>query len=202
MTADLDGPEDGSIDAAGHENWVPLPLDMPLERLQADLVERYAEAMSRDELETNVAAVVGVARTLAASPSWEETGVATCAAWEWVRDPRTFVPAATAVLRATVVDPGRTVDDCIALVVGDTPLQGGPVVTEVETASGTAYAVRFRPVVRGDGGDDEVHQVVAVLWPRLEARVLFVLTTYTTDLVEGADLGDSLEELAAGMKGI
>ncbi|MGZ4591012.1 MAG: hypothetical protein ACXV4A_08820 [Actinomycetes bacterium] len=201
MTLQQDG-QHGFIDAAGHDHWVPLPLDVPLEQLEADLGERYAGTMPRAELANSVAAAIGVARTLAASPSWEETGVATCAAWQWVRDPDTFVPAATAVLRATAVDAGQTVDDCIGLVVGDTPLQGGPVVGEVETSSGTAYAVRFRPVVRGDRGDSEVHQVVAVLWPRLESRVLFVLTTYTTDLVEGAELGDALEELAAGMTGI
>ena len=41
-----------------------------------------------------------------------------------------------------------------------------------------------------------------MLWSRLEARVLFLLTGYTTDLTEGPELPAALEELAAGVTGI
>jgi hypothetical protein len=192
------------IESEGHRSWVPLPMDQHPTEITGDLRLRFGPAAgATDEVvELNLAAAQGIVANLRQqAETAADQGTVTCAAWLLVLDPSRFEIRAVAVLRAVAVEPRTSVDDLVRDVVGDDPQHGTPLVEVFETFSGEAVRVRYRPVVE-DGGERSVHQVNAVLWDRTDQQVAFLLSCYVDNLVEADDIGDLLDELAAGMRGI
>ena len=201
----MTGPVDGSadvIESAGHRYWVPLPLDADPTETVASLRRRFDGTAPESELEANLSVAQGTVTTLQAQAHGAfDQGIITCAAWVLTADPDRIDIRATAVLRASVVEPGSTVDDCIRVVLGEQPQHGSPTVEPMETLSGDAWSIRYRPVVRV-GAEDQVHQINTVLWTRLDDSIVFVMSAYADDLLQANEIGDRLDELAAGMRGI
>jgi hypothetical protein len=192
------------IESEGHRSWVPLPMDLHPTEIAGELRRRFGPAAgTTDEpVELNLAAAQGIAANLQQQAETSaEQGTITCAAWLLVPDPARFEIRAVAVLRAVAVEPGTSVDDLVRDVIGEDPQHGEPLVETIETWSGEALQVRYRPVVDVDG-ERHVHQINTVLWDRTSQQVAFLLSCYVDNLVEGDDIGDLLDELAAGMRGI
>lgn len=192
------------IESEGHRNWVPLPMDQSPEQVGAALHRRFGPpAGTVDEvLDLNLSAAQGVAANLQRQAAASiDDGVVVCAGWVLVLEPSRFEIRAVAVMRAMAVVPGTSADDLIQDLLGEEVRHGEPLVEEFETWSGEAFAIRYRPVVEVDG-EREVHQVNAVLWDRAEQGIAYVLSCYVDNLIEANEVGDLLDELAAGMKGI
>lgn len=193
-----------SIESEGHRNWVPLPMDVDPEEIARELRRRFGPpAGTQDEVvELNLSAAQGIATNLQRQAGdLEQQGTVTCAAWILTLDPGRLEIRAVAIMRATAVDASQSTDELVQEVVGDQPRRGDPVVEPFDTWSGEAYRIRFRPIVTVDG-EDEVHQVNAVLWPRQEQETVFLLSSYVEGLIEANEVGDLLDELAAGTRGI
>lgn len=188
------------IVAAGHAYWLPLPLEESEAALTQDLRERFAETTPADALELEAAGLAMIVEELA-KPLPEESDTRNLAAWALLHDPERLDTRGFATLRAVRVAAGTSEEECVSLVVEDQPLYQDPLVTRMETRSGDAISLRFRAMVEEDG-ETQVHQTSAVLWPRTEHHLLFVLSNYATDLVEAAGIADRLDELAAGIEGL
>jgi hypothetical protein len=186
------------IDVDGHPLWKPIPLDVTPEELGDSLRREYTGTAPDVELETNVAAMVAVSRQLRTPDA--EDGM-NLAAWALVEDPGTLSVRDFAALRVAELDAATTTKDAVAGLTEGHSLFQEPVVEALETASGEAVAVRFRPMVQEEG-EVRVHQVTAVLWLRPEHLALFMLSTYAEDLVAGAETADRLMDLAAGVRGL
>lgn len=192
------------IESEGHRHWVPLPMDEEPDEIGAALRRRFSpRADTSDEvLELNLAAAQGIATNLQQQAAQSaDDGIVVCAAWVLLPEPTRFEVRAVATLRAVGVVPGLASPHLVEDVVGEGPRHGDPVVEPFETWSGEAHSIRYRPIVES-GGEQQVHQVNAVLWDRADQGVAFVLSCYVDDLIEAGDVGDLLDELAAGMKGI
>lgn len=191
-----------TIESEGHASWVPLDLERTAVQTAEELRRRFEPADEDELFELNVAAATGTVASLREqSAALEAGGTVVCAAWLLTREPTRLDVRAVAVLRASAVPVGTPVDVLVAGVVGDEPHHGEPWVEELETWSGEAHRVRYRPVVHRAGGD-EVHQVNVVLWSRPDDGVVFLLSCHVDSLLEANQVGDQLDELAAGMRGI
>jgi hypothetical protein len=189
------------IEATGHELWVPVPLDCDPEGLQQRLVDRF-DADPEGTVVDHAAMVAGVARRLIdANASSEETAIMALAAWALVEEPDTLRVRAFATFRVAVMDPGTTADEVARGLVGTDPMFQEPVSRTLDTLSGEAVSMRIRPMVDEDGAS-RVHELAAVLWSRPETGAWYVLSTYSLDLVEAAEVGELLDELAAGISGL
>lgn len=189
------------IVVGGHEHWIPLPLDRSGDVLEAELRDRLAGRGSADEVELGVALLASAAGQLAPPPG-EDLPALNLAAWALLgEEPHPLSFRAFATLRVVRIGTDATVENCTELVLADSEVFQEPVVEALETRSGAATGLRYRPMVR-EHGETAVHQVTAVLWPRPQAEMLYVLSNYSTDLVEAAGIGDRLEELAAGIEGL
>lgn len=192
------------IESEGHRHWVPLPMDAHPTEIAGELRRRFGPppGATDEAVELNLAAAQGLAVNLQEQAELSAAeGAVLCAAWLFVEDPSRLEIRAVAVLRGVAVDQGAEVDDLVHDLLGDGPQHGEPLVEAFETGSGEAWRVRHRPVVELDG-ERVVHQVNAVLWDRTDQGVAFLLSSYVDNLVEADDLGDLLDELAAGMRGI
>lgn len=187
------------IEATGHQYWIPIPLDVPPDALYQLLLERFAGSGSENDVANSASAMIGVANEL--RREGQDDGLGNLAAWALTRQPDKLDLGGFAALRVSSTEEGWTDDDCVHEVIAELPLYQDPVVERMETMSGEALSVRYRPMVEQDG-ETQVHQVSAVLWPRLDERLVFTLTNYSFDLVEAAEVGDRLDELGAGIKGL
>lgn len=187
-----------NIDVTGHRYWIPIPLDVTPENLFKSLMERFGATFVIG-LDANVAAVVGAARLLQqTNVAVGDDGLLNLAGWALTHDPDGLEFWAVATLAVTSMQADATADDCVNAVIGDQQLFQTPVVETMETMSGDAISLRYRPMVE----DNQVHQSTAVMWLRPEQQALYLLTNYCTDLVEAGEIGDLLDELGAGVKGL
>lgn len=192
--------ESQEILAAGHPLWIPLPLDCSAEVLEAELTERFAGRASDEQVTFVVGLLTQLAERLSQPPA-DGVPAVNMAAWVLLADPDGIGLRAFATLRAAALASDATREDCIEIARAGIPVFQEPVVEDMETRSGTAIALRYRPMVEADG-TTEVHQVSAVLWPRPEHNVLYLLSNYCEDLVEAAEIADLLDELGAGIEGL
>jgi hypothetical protein len=188
----------------GHRSWIPLALDLAPEETAADLRRRFGgpDGETDQAFELNLAAAQGTVTNLQQqSAVQEQQGTITCAAWLLTREPTRLDIRAVAILRASAVSPEVSTDVLVGDVIGGAPRHGEPLVEPFETHSGEAFRIRYRTVVRLEG-EDAVHQINAVMWPRQESGAVFVLSTYVDSLLEATEIGDLLDELGAGTRGI
>lgn len=182
------------IEASSHPLWLPIALDRTAEDLQESVVDRFGPGS-----EDVAAAMAGVAHQLReAGGTVADDGMVNLAAWALLVEPEVLDVRAFATLRAIGIVDDITQQEAVDAVIGDATVFQAPQVETFETLSGDATSLRFRPMV----DDAEVHEVLAVLWPRPQSHALYVLSTYSTDLVESADIGDLLDELGAGIQGL
>jgi hypothetical protein len=188
------------IVVAAHPSWVALPLDRSADVLEAELRERLDGLGDRRQIDEAVVLLSEVARQLAAPPA-EDLPALNVSAWVLLADPAGLDLRAFATLRVVTIGPDTTAEDAVNLVLAEAEVFQEPVVERLETRSGDAIGLRYRPMV-DNVGRSEVHQVSAVLWPRPERELLYVLSNYCEDLVEAAEIADRLDELGAGIEGL
>jgi hypothetical protein len=189
----------GDIEAPGHELWVPIPLDLGPEELYEQLLDRFGrDAATAD----NAAAMAGAARQLVeANAHAEETHSQNLAGWALVSAPSSLSVRAFATLRGATLDPGTTPREVVDQLTEGETLFEDPVLRPLETRSGDATSIRARPMVDVDGAS-RVHELTAVVWSRPELSAGYILSTYSTDLVEAREIGELLDELAASIAGL
>lgn len=187
------------IEAAGHELWLPIPLDRDAEAMYDELVRRFGDG---DEAADHAALLAGVARQLAdANADAASTGMQNLAGWALLERPDALAVRALATLRVVLLESDITAEEVVRELSGGDTLFEAPVSQPMDTRSGEAVNVRLRPMV-DEAGASRVHEVAAVLWPRPEQEAWYILSTYSTDLVEAAGIGELLEELGAGIEGL
>ncbi|TNC29848.1 hypothetical protein [Mumia zhuanghuii] len=184
------------IEATGHVDWVPIPLDADADSLEAGWRARFGDAR---EVVDSIAFMLGVrASLLRANADADESQVLNLAGWVMTTEPDDLSRlSAYAVLRAFPASPALDAENLVAQIVGDEPVFSGPQITEMETKSGDAVNVVFRPFV-----GDEVHEHLMVLWPRPDQGIWFQLAAYQSDLLTSYRVQPSFEELAAGIEGL
>jgi hypothetical protein len=187
------------IDAAGHSLWVPIPLDRDSETVHAELLARFG---ADDPTADHAALIAGVARQLTeGNDVVEQDGVQNLAAWALLQRPEELVVRALATLRVVLLETEVAAEEVVRELSGAETLFEAPALRPVDTRSGEAVSVRLRPMVE-EAGASRVHEVSAVLWSRAEQSAWYLLSTYSTDLVEAGEVHALLEELAAGLEGL
>lgn len=187
------------ISTGGHGRWLPLPLEGDVDE-QATVAARDITGEPSGELVERVAALIaGNARVVRRQvEQMAREGVPTFLAWSLLPGPGILQPGPVALLRGFPLAPDATDDDVVTAVVDLEAERFGDIdVDRLETASGTALTVRWRPVFRDDEGTRLVHEQRAVLWPDRAHRALLVLSLYVVDLLEGGSAAEPLAELAA-----
>lgn len=189
------------INVPGHGRWVQLPLE--------DDIDARAEASARALTATHpaltaevTAMISGTARVVIRSVEQAaREGIPTFLAWSLLPTPGYLQLGPVAILRGVPLAVDATDDDVIRTVVDfDAERHGGVDVDQLETASGRAWTVRWRPVVRAADGTRTVHEQRAVLWPDRENQMVLQLSLYVADLLDGAGAAEPLAELAAGVR--
>jgi hypothetical protein len=188
---------EGSIEATGHELWIPLPLEGPSEVVTQQLTQRFGDD---DSVADQIALLTGVVTQLQQANDQDE-GVLNLAGWALVRRPDQLDVRTLATLRAVAVDEGTTAEEVGRGLAAGSTLFEEPTLTEVETMSGDALGIRLRPMVE-EGDSTQVHEAIGLVWLREGDQVCFLLSTYVDDLVEALEIGDLLDELGAGIKGL
>lgn len=186
------------IEAGGHAYWVPISLEIDPDEVQQQLLDRFGREESTAD---NAALLTGAARQLLDANAAAGPGMVNVGAWGLLREPDALVVRAIASLQYVVLPEDITADDVVRHLAGEEPLFEDPQVQPIETRSGDAVSARLRPML-DDAGTTQVHEAAAVLWHRPEVSAWFILSTYSTDLVEAREVGDRLDELAAGIEGL
>jgi hypothetical protein len=189
------------ISVPGHGRWLPLPLEGDIDA-QA---ETAAQALTRGQpgdLTRHVAAMVaGTARVVVRQvEDMAREGIPTFLAWALLPAPGVLQAGPVALLRGLPLAADATDDDVIRTVVDfGAERHGGVDVDQLDTASGRAWTVRWRPVTHEDDGTRTVHEQRAVLWPDRQHEMVLALSLYVADLLDGAGAAEPLHELAAGL---
>lgn len=189
---------DLSLTAPAHPRWLLLPLEGDVDESAEDHVDAMiggiATADFRDETVAMVAGLSRIVRRQAEELAKEQ--VLTYSAWMLMPAPGVLLPGPVATLRLRQLSPSDSDDDMIGAA-GDLSADryGAVDVDVLETTSGRALSVRYRPV--HDVGDERVvNEHRLVLWPRRSDGMTLELSLYVTDLVEGGLAAEPLLELA------
>ena len=187
------------ISVPGHVRWLPLPLEGDIDLQATAAARELTGAAGGDRVENLAAVIAGTARAVLRRTQAleQEEGIPTFLAWSLLPGPGILQPGPVALLRGLSLPPSASGDDVVASVVTPGAERYGEVdVDRLDTASGPAWTVRWRPVVHGDDGTRQVHEQRAVLWPDEEREVVLCLSLYVVDLVDGSAAAEPLEELA------
>ena len=190
------------ISVPGHGRWLPLPLEGDIDVQASRSASALTRQASGDRMEDVAALIAGSARTvLRQADRLAQDGIVTALAWSLLPAPGVLRPGPVALLRLFPLSPTASDDDVLTTVVDLSADRHGDVdVDRLDTASGPALTVRWRPAVRGEDGIRVVHEQRAVLWPDREHEVVLVLSLYVVDLVDGASAGEPLRELASAVR--
>lgn len=186
------------IDVPGHPRWLALPLTGDVDAEAQAYAERLFDGpVEPDVLAATVAVVAGTARVARRSA---EDGPPTAMAWTLLPERGPVAPGPLALLRYLPFRATGSDDDLVELLLDPAEEVWGPVeVDDLETASGRALALRFRPVVVR-GGVREVHELRAALWPGRDQGLAVVLSSYVVDLLLGAQVAEPFDELARSVR--
>lgn len=185
---------------AGHPRWLSVPLSGEPEQAAAAVVSGLVGGQPH-VLHDTVAVLAGTSRLVRQEAErLRAEGVDTLLAWSLLPAPGLLVPGPVASLRVRPLPSGAD-DDAVLREVCDLarPHHGGVDVETVDTASGPALAVRYRPVRTVDG-QRLVDEHRLVVWPRHEQAATLELSLYVVDLVDGGRAAGPLQELAAGVR--
>jgi hypothetical protein len=188
------------LEIVGLSRWMPLDLGADTETYAAELAATYPRTPAVDLVAAGVAGMA--ARFTEARAEADRSGDSVLvAAWLFLHADDDLRPIAHATLQGVRV-PAADLDvpGVVRLLTEDEELYQDPEVRPVQTASGPATFLRYRPVVR-DGGEREVHERSVVFWLRPEQDMAVLLSAYTDDLVGGAEVADALEQLSEGVTG-
>lgn len=188
------------LEIVGLSRWMPLDLGEPADTYAARLAQDYPRT---PHAELVAAGVAGMAATFrGAAEEAERSGSSVLvAAWIFLHSDEDLRPIAHATLQGVRVPVADLhADGVVELLLEDEDVYGEPEVRPIDTASGPATFLRYRPVLQVDG-EREVHERAVAFWLRPDAEMAVLLTAYTTDLVGGAEVADALEQLAEGVSG-
>jgi hypothetical protein len=190
------------ISVPGHTRWLPLPLEGDVDAQATASARELTGQAAGERLEQVTALIAGTARVVARQAARaEDEGVPTFLAWALLPAPGVLQRGPVALLRSLPLPPAATDDDVLATVVSlDDERHGDVDVDRLDTASGPALAVRWRPVIRSEDGSRLVHEQRAVLWPDRDRDIALCLSLYVIDLVEGASAAEPLLDLARGLQ--
>lgn len=190
------------ISIPGHGRWLPLPLEGDVDAQALAAARALTQQSSGDRVEDVAALIAGSARTVQRrAERLALDGILTALAWSLLPAPGVLQPGPVALLRLFPLAPTAGDDDVLTTVVDLSADRHGDIdVDRLDTASGPALTVRWRPAVRGEDGIRQVHEQRAVLWPDREHEVVLVLSIYVVDLVDGASAGEPLQELATTVR--
>lgn len=180
---------EGPVDA-----WAERAADAVLElRLDGPLAGDRSAAEAADERGRVTALLAGLSRRLAGPDVAPELRPA--AAWALAPE-EVFLPLTVAVLRVQPLGTDDDVDAAVGSLVGTAEQRYGNVdVTGLDTPSGPAFRVSWRPVL--DAQDRSlVDEQQAVLWLLPSDGVLVVLSAWWTDLVQAGRWTQALDDLA------
>jgi hypothetical protein len=192
---------DVTVEAPGLDRWLPVPTREPVD-VQAEQGVRalVGDVASQDFLEETVAMVAGAARIVGRESEALGPYVLTYGAWMLLPAPGLLLPGPVATLRLRPLDGSASDDDAVEACADLRGPRHGPVDVDVlDTASGRALTVRYRPVVEDDDGR-AVHEHRLVLWRNRPTGMLLELSLYVVDLVEGGAAEEPLFELARGIR--
>lgn len=190
------------ISVPGHGRWLPLPLKGDVDAQAATAAQELTRENPGELTEHVTAMIAGTARVvIRQAVEAAAEGIPTFLAWALLPAPGVLQPGPVALLRGLPLPARATDDDVIRTVVDfDAERHGGIDVDQLETASGPAWTVRWRPVANGDDGSQVVNEQRAVLWPDRGHEMVMVLSLYVADLLDGAGAERPLHELAAGLR--
>jgi hypothetical protein len=188
------------LQIAGLSRWMPLDLGADTDTYAAELAADYPRTPAAELVAAGVAGMA--ARFTEAREEADRSGDSVLvAAWLFLHADDDLRPIAHATLQGVrVAAPDLDVPGVVRLLTADEELYQEPEVRPVDTASGPATFLRYRPVLR-DEGEREVHERAVVLWLRPEQDMAVLLSAYTNDLVGGAEVADALAQLAEGVSG-
>lgn len=190
------------ISVPAHVRWVQLPIEGDLD---AQAAARAAQLTGQPDGELTAqvaAALAGTARIVVrGAVEAARAGIPTFLAWTLLPAPGVLRPGPVALLRGLPLPADATDDDVVRLIADPgAEHHRGIDVDQLDTASGRAWTVRWRPVLRAEDGTRLVHEQRAVLWPAREHGMALALSLYVADLLDGAGAAEPLEELAAGLR--
>jgi hypothetical protein len=190
------------ISVPGHGRWLPLPLEGDVDEQAAAAARTLTAEAAGNRVEHVAAQIAGNARAvLRHAERMAREGIPTFLAWSLLPAPGVLEPGPVALLRGFPLPASATDDDVVTTVVDPAAERHGDIdVDRLDTASGPAISVRWRPVVRGDDGTRAVHEHRAFLWPDPGNEVVLVLSLHSLDLVEGAMAAQPMRELAASVR--
>lgn len=190
------------ISVPGHGRWLPLPLEGDVDAEALTAAQALTAEAAGDRVEVVAAMIAGHVRTVRRQAErMAAEGIPTFLAWMLLPGPGVLQPGPVALLRGFPLAATASDDDVVTTVVDTGAERHGEIdVDRLDTASGPAVAVRWRPVVRSEDGDRVVHEQRAVLWPDRSNEVVLVLSLYVVDLLDGAGAAQPLEELAGGLR--
>lgn len=190
------------ISVRGHGQWLPLPLEGDVDAAALTAARDLTAQQTGEQVDHVAALIAGTARAVGRqAEAMEREGVPTFLAWSLLPGPGVLQPGPVALLRGFPLAGDATDDDVVGTVVDLAAERHGEVdVDRIDTASGPAVTVRWRPVVREEDGTHVVHEQRAVLWPDRSEEAVLVLSLYVVDLIDGAAAAEPLSELAASVQ--
>lgn len=188
------------LTVVGLDRWVPLRLDADLDTYAEELAREWPQTPGIEDL---AAGLCGLLRNmLSGQEEVEDDGVVLLAAWVFSASSTELDPLTVANLRAVPLEPHDATPETYAAGLYDGEELYEPATTvQLDTASGPAWAVRFRPVLRIEG-EREVHEQNVVFWLRPEQGFAAVISAYCADLLLARDVPVALGQLAEGVAGL
>ena len=185
----------------GLSRWMPLDLDADPDEYAARLAAEYPATASAELVASGVAGMAARFRQARDEADREGDSVLV-AAWLFLRSDEDLTPLAHATLQGLPLDGADpTVDGVLQRLVGEDEIYQQPEVRELATASGPATYVRYRPV-HHVGGERRVHERASVVWLRPAQNLVVLLSGYSNDLLEAAEMPDAVAALAEGVSGL
>jgi len=193
---------DQSLSAPAHPRWLALPLVGDVDGAAAAHVESLIGGEASPAFIAATTAMVvecsGIVRRQA--EAFRRGDVLTQFAWMLLPEPNLLLAGPIATLYARWLPPTDSQDDSIAAACDlHVEREGEVVLSFLETASGPALHVRYRPVLP-IGGERVVAEHRVVLWPRHDDYMTLELSFFSLATGQDERRGDPLFELARSIE--